>query len=102
MKKTVKRLGFLLLALALATECIGCGGSSDSSDTLGSSKGSSVSASNTEEDTTWDPKEPIHIVGQSDAGSGPDLFTGGVGYCNCGRECGRLWWKNRLYSGLEG
>ena len=34
-----------------------------------------MSASNTEEDTTWDPKEPIHIVGQSEAGSGPDLFV---------------------------
>lgn len=87
MKKT-KRLLTSMMILSALSLLSGCGAGSNSGSAQANTSGKSAqtteaaaskdSAKTSEADTqavSWNPKEPIHIVVQAEAGAGPDLFV---------------------------
>ena len=68
----------LAAALAAVTAAVlaGCG-SGASQPTAAASVGTTAAteSAQTTQGTAWTPSQPVHIVGQSEAGSGADLFT---------------------------
>lgn len=69
MKKNIKRLCSLLLALIMVLALASCGQKEEQT------ADPPVSSADTPEEAGWTPSAPIHIIGQSEAGSGPDLFV---------------------------
>lgn len=76
--KASKRFPALLLALAMVLSLAACGGNAQPSSPAPASPSTSASTEPAPEGEAggdgWKPTEPVHIVGQSEAGSGPDLF----------------------------
>lgn len=77
LRKNIHRI--LALALAISAMLVGCGSSSVKTETTEAPTLNSSATEGTEavssEKIEWVPTQPIHIVGQSEAGSGADLFT---------------------------
>ncbi|MEM5780973.1 MAG: tripartite tricarboxylate transporter substrate binding protein [Lawsonibacter sp.] len=71
MKENIKRFYALLLALVMLLALASCSKPSQPATSAPAASGSAASS----EPTGWTPTEPVHIVGQSEAGSGPDLFV---------------------------
>lgn len=76
--RNIHKIMALILALAMLAVLTGCG-STAAEPTAAAPTVSQTTASATETAETavsaWIPAQPIHIVGQSEAGSGADLFT---------------------------
>ncbi len=73
--KVSKRLPAFLLALVMLLSLAACGGKNQQSSAETSPSGSaSTDPAGSGDSEGWKPSEPVHIVGQSEAGSGPDLF----------------------------
>jgi len=82
MKKNVKRIWSLLLVFMMVLSLAACGGDKQKTDTTDkTSTDTEATTEDTTENTTaeettgWIPAKPIHIVNQSEAGSGTDLFV---------------------------
>lgn len=71
MKENLKRFCTLLLALVMILALASCSKTGQAATPSATPSGSAAPS----EQTGWVPSEPIHIVGQSEAGSGPDLFV---------------------------
>ena len=76
--QTIHRILAAVLALAMLAALTGCGSkTTEVTNAVPTVPETTASAAETGETaaSAWTPTQPIHIVGQSEAGSGADLFT---------------------------